>query len=132
MPRAPITITIATSRLSLLAQGLPALGVVGWLSLYAPWWAALAAAVLMGAVLVDAARRRPSGTLRLQARDQAAPLLAWRHDGAEHWQQVPLRCDYLGPWLIGLRLPGRRLWLWPDSGDVESLRRLRKALRSLS
>ncbi|MDN6179906.1 MAG: hypothetical protein L0I84_02730 [Halomonas subglaciescola] len=42
----------------------------------------------------------------------------------ETW--VPLRCDYLGPWLIGLRLGGRRLWLWPDSAPVEARRRVRR------
>ncbi|GEK74328.1 MULTISPECIES: hypothetical protein [Halomonas] len=115
----------------MLAQGLMALGVVGWLGTFVTWWAALPAAALMAAVLIDVARQRLRGALRLQPREGAAPLLAWRPAGSEVWQQVPLRCDYLGPWLIGLRLPGRRLWLWPDSGNAESLRRLRKALLSL-
>lgn len=131
MPRAPITITIAASRLSLLAQGLPALGVVVWLGLHAPWWMALMAGGVMSAVLADAARRRPRGVLRLQPREGEVPLGAWRDDGSSVWQETSLRCDYLGPWLIGLRLAGRRLWLWPDSGDAESLRRLRKALNPL-
>jgi toxin CptA len=41
----------------------------------------------------------------------------------ETWEL--LRCDYLGPWLIGLRLGKRRLWLWPDSASAEVLRRVR-------
>lgn len=40
--------------------------------------------------------------------------------------RVALRCDYLGPWLMGLTLGGRRLWLWPDSAPAESRRRLRR------
>ncbi|MCK2182860.1 hypothetical protein [Halomonas getboli] len=85
----------------------------------------------MLAMLIDAARRRPRGMLWLQPRENEAPLGAWRDEKDEAWREAPLRCDHLGPWLIGLRLSGRRLWLWPDSGDAASLRRLRKALRSL-
>lgn len=52
------------------------------------------------------------------------------HDPATHESMpatwVPLRCDYLGPWLIGLRLGNRRLWLWPDSAPVEARRRVRR------
>ncbi len=131
MPRAPITITIATSRLALLAQSLPALGVVGWLGVHAPWWVTLPAVALMAAVVADTARRRFRGVLRLQSLEGAAPLVAWRPEGSAQWRDGPLRCDYLGPWLIGLRLAGGRLWLWPDSADPASLRRLRKALHSL-
>ncbi|WNK19241.1 hypothetical protein P1P91_10235 [Halomonas piscis] len=39
---------------------------------------------------------------------------------------APLECDYLGPWLAGLRLGGKRLWLWPDSAPAEGRRRLRR------
>lgn len=44
--------------------------------------------------------------------------------GTEGW--VPLQCDYLGPWLTGLRLNGRRFWLWPDSASVEARRCVRR------
>ncbi|WP_136246901.1 hypothetical protein [Halomonas borealis] len=131
MPRAPITITIVTSRLALLAQGLAALGVVVVLARHAPGWATLLAAGLLVAVVADAARRRPQGVLRCEPREGAAPLATWRGEVGMAWQDMPLRCDYLGPWLIGLRLAERRLWLWPDSADPEALRQLRKVLHSL-
>lgn len=40
--------------------------------------------------------------------------------------EYQLRCDYLGPWLIGLYVGKQRLWLWPDSAPSESLREVRK------
>ncbi|QNU65160.1 hypothetical protein HZS52_13860 [Vreelandella titanicae] len=37
-----------------------------------------------------------------------------------------VRCDYLGPWLIGLYVGKQRVWLWPDSAPQQSLREVRK------
>lgn len=37
-----------------------------------------------------------------------------------------VRCDYLGPWLIGLYVGKQRVWLWPDSAPSEHLREVRK------
>ncbi|BBI62866.1 hypothetical protein [Vreelandella sulfidaeris] len=42
--------------------------------------------------------------------------------GEEH----QVRCDYLGPWLIGLYIGKQRVWLWPDSAPSESLREVRQ------
>ncbi|RTR06510.1 hypothetical protein [Halomonas nitroreducens] len=131
MPRPPTTITIAPSRLALLVHGLLALGVVALLADQAPRWMAVSAALVMGAVLWDVARRRLAGTLRVTPRPSAAPDWAWRPRGATDWQSVRLDCDYLGPWLVGLRLDGRRLWVWPDSSDAASRRVLRRWLVAL-
>ncbi|MBB3139754.1 hypothetical protein [Halomonas organivorans] len=131
MPRPPITITIAPSRASLLAQCLVALGVVGWLGGYAPGWVTLLAASSLAALLLLDVRRCPAGQLRHQPRDGGVAQWAWRESGCQEWRETALRCDYLGPLLIGLRLDGRRLWLWPDSSDAESLRQLRRMLVSL-
>ncbi|MDR5866089.1 hypothetical protein [Halomonas koreensis] len=128
MPRTPTTITIVPSRLSLLAHASAALAVIAWLGVHQPGWFTAVAAAVLGGVLVRVARRRPAGLLRLTPRARAGPLWAWRDARGGGWQETPLRCDYLGPWLIGLRLGARRLWLWPDSGDPEALRRLRQAL----
>lgn len=108
-----------------------ALGVVSLLGALAPWWWSLAGAGLLAGVVLAAARRRPRGQLRLTARRGGPPAWAWRDRPQEEWREMPLACDYLGPWLIGLRLGRRRLWLWPDSSDAESLRRLRRALVTL-
>ncbi|WP_326521402.1 protein YgfX [Halomonas rhizosphaerae] len=131
MPRPPTTIAIATSRLSLAAHGLSAAAVAGLVAAVAPAWAGVLAAVVLGGVLVTLARQRPRGELRGTPKAAGGVEWSWRDSADQAWRAVSLRCDYLGPWLIGLRVEGRRLWLWPDSSDPESLRRLRRELLPL-
>ncbi|MDR9440800.1 MAG: protein YgfX [Halomonas sp.] len=131
MPRPPTTITIVTSRLSLAAHGLVAGAVAGLMSAVAPPWAGVLAVVVLGGVLVTLARQCPRGQLRITPKAAGGVEWSWRDSAAQAWRSVSLHCDYLGPWLIGLRVEGRRLWLWPDSSDTESLRRLRRALLPL-
>lgn len=131
MPSPPVTITIATSRIALAVHALLAAAVVGLVGAVGLPWMALAAAGLMVATLAVVARRRRIGQLRLAAELTGETRAAWRDHGDAAWRPVALRCDYLGPWLIGLRIEGRRLWLWPDSSDGEALRRLRKRLLPL-
>lgn len=89
------------------------------------------AAVVLGGVLVTLARQRPGGELRGTPKAAGGVEWSWRDTAAQAWRPVNVRCDYLGPWLIGLRVEGRRLWLWPDSSDAASLRRLRRELLPL-
>ncbi|MGM0535678.1 MAG: hypothetical protein ACQER5_06325 [Pseudomonadota bacterium] len=131
MPRPPTTITIVTSRLSLAAHGLIAVGVGGLVAVFAPPGAGVLAVVALGGVLISLVPQCPPGELRGTPTTAGGVEWSWRDNPAQAWRSVSLRCDYLGPWLIGLRVEGRRLWLWPDSGDVESLRRLRRALLPL-
>ena len=131
MPRPPITITIATSRVAFAAHALLAIAVAGLVSVAALPWAGIAAACLMAGAMVAVARRRRTGQLRLATAGSGETSAAWRDHPDEAWRPVALRCDYLGPWLIGLRVEGRRLWLWPDSADGEALRRLRRELLPL-
>lgn len=131
MPRPPTTIVIAASRLSLAAHGFFALAVAGLVAVVAPPWVGGLAAVVLGGVVVTLARQRPCGELRGAPKPAGGVGWSWRNGAAQAWRPVSLRCDYLGPWLIGLRVDGRRLWLWPDSGDTESLRRLRRELLPL-
>ena len=131
MPRPPTTIAIVTSRLSLAAHGLCAASVAGLLVVTAPPWAVVIVALVLGGVLVTLVRQRLQGALRGTPTAAGAVAWAWRDSVDEAWRPVNLRCDYLGPWLIGLRVEGRRLWLWPDSSDAESLRRLRRELLPL-
>lgn len=133
MPRAPIALTIGPSRWELAAHALLAVAVVGLVGWFAPAGAAIPVTlILVGLVLgmtIRVVRRRPRGELAGMPR--ASGDLGWRWrglDGAARWREVTLDCDYLGPWLIGLRLDGRRLWLWPDSADAEGLRELRRLL----
>lgn len=44
----------------------------------------------------------------------------------EMGEEYQVRCDYLGPWLIGLYIGKQRVWLWPDSAPSESLREVRQ------
>ncbi|MFG6160165.1 hypothetical protein ACGTNG_15300 [Halomonas sp. 1390] len=96
----------------------------------APWAGALAAGLLAG-TLGLVARDRRSGQLRLTPTAAGETITVWRDHVDEAWRPVSLRCDYLGPWLIGLRVEGQRLWLWPDSSDGDALRRLRRELLPL-
>ncbi|MFW6345585.1 MAG: protein YgfX [Halomonas sp.] len=129
MPRAPTACRIGPSRLALLAHFLPVAAVAGLLfPVLAPaLWLALL--LLLLAIATWAARRQPRGELSVE--DAAAGVCwHWRGDGEPASRPVSLRCDYLGPWLIGLRLDGRRLWLWPDSCSPHAHRELRRLLVS--
>lgn len=95
--------------------------------------AAVALIVLGGAVGWRAYLRQPSGVLFLTStvsifhgrwllpRDRQtagdAPMLS---------EEYQVRCDYLGPWLIGLYIGKQRVWLWPDSSPSENLREVRQ------
>ncbi|SEL45780.1 protein YgfX [Halomonas daqiaonensis] len=131
MPRLPTTIAIATSRLSLAAHGLMAAPVVGLVAVVAPPWAGVLAVMVLGGVLVTLAMQRVRGELRGIPKVTGGVVWCWRDKAGQAWRPVSLHCDYLGPLLIGLRVEGRRLWLWPDSSDAESLRRLRRELLPL-
>ncbi|WP_125925485.1 hypothetical protein [Halomonas aestuarii] len=131
MPRPPTTIAIATSRLSLAAQGLVAAAAAALVVGVAPPWAGILAVGMLAGVMATVARRRCHGQLLVTPTATGGTSFSWRDDGTRPWRPVTLRCDYLGPWLIGLKLDGRRLWLWPDSSDPDSLRRLRRALLPL-
>ncbi|WP_275288283.1 hypothetical protein [Halomonas elongata] len=131
MPRPPIILPIAVSKLSMgLHAGLGS-GVIGVLGWWTPTWLAASGALVVIGVLARAARCAPRGELRLTLRDSAPPTWSWRDGRHDDWRDIDLRCDYLGPWLIGLRGDRRRFWLWPDSADPARLRELRRALLSL-
>lgn len=131
MPNTPIALRIVPSRLALAVHLLLVLVVTGLALWFAPAWVASLAIVSLAGVLVIEGRRRPRGELRGSPRPAGETSWRWREGAAAPWRPVALRCDYLGPWLIGLRLDGRRLWLWPDSSDAASLRALRRALVAL-
>lgn len=128
MPKAPTALGIVPSRLSLLLHALLAAAVAGMALLHGPaWLSGLVSAVMLG-VFLYAARRRPRGELRAVILADGSRRWEWRGRAGAPWRVVSVHCDYLGPWLIGLRVDGRRLWLWPDSSDAASLWRLRRLL----
>lgn len=128
MPKAPIALGIAPSRLSLLLHVVLAAQVAGIALLMAPLWLGASLFAVMLAVTLYALRGRPRGTLRALPLADDSLRWEWQDAGDAAWRPVVLRCDYLGPWLIGLRLDGRRLWLWPDSSSAASLWQLRRLL----
>lgn len=116
-----------------------ALAVVGLASSFAGFLYGLVSAVLMAVLLVLMGVNQPRGELRVIHRGSVRGSFwgeeesdwAWRDGPGDPWRSVRLDCNYLGPWLLGLRLDGRRLWLWPDSSDRDALRALRRELISL-
>lgn len=107
------------------------LGVVGLMGWWSPPWLALLTLVVLIAVLWQWCAARPWGELHATPQATGGVRWSWRDDPTVAWQEVTLSCDYLGPWLIGLKLNGQRLWLWPDSCDGPSRRSLRRELITL-
>lgn len=128
MPSLPTTLPIAPSRLALALHGLAVLLLGGVLLWATPFWFALPGGLLLAGLLPGWGRRQGRGELRLTPLADGRTRWAWREGRERDWQEVRLSCDYLGPWLVGLRLDGRRLWVWPDSSDAASRRALRRAL----
>ncbi|WP_445006126.1 hypothetical protein [Halomonas mongoliensis] len=102
--------------------------VAGMALLLAPLWLGALLLVAILAVILHVLRGRPSGALRALPLADDGLRWEWCDPGDTAWRPVTLRCDYLGPWLIGLRLDARRLWLWPDSSSAASLWQLRRLL----
>jgi hypothetical protein len=131
MLKTPTTLCIVPSSLALAVHlGLCA-ALVGLMAWWSPPWLVLLALVILGPVLVQWAAGRPRGELRATPQAIGGTRWSWRDDRASSWQEVTLQCDYLGPWLIGLKLDGQRHWLWPDSCDAPSRRSLRRELVTL-
>ncbi|GAA3901619.1 hypothetical protein GCM10022228_10530 [Halomonas cibimaris] len=132
MQKASITLPIAASNAGCVAHALLA-GVAGWLFGVSVGLAAAGLwCALSGIWLWRARRQAPRGALEVSV-DEAGIMGRFLPEPgsseaasaglSDAW--VPLHCDYLGPWLAGLWLGGKRLWLWPDSAPAEARRRLR-------
>ena len=104
--------------------------VAAWLAWSTSGWLAALALVVAGGLLWRIRRAPPHAELRYRPGESGVRAWSWREHSRAEWQELSLQCDYLGPWLIGLRGNKRRLWLWPDSSDPERLRALRRALAS--
>lgn len=134
MLKLPIILPIAPSRYWLLAQCTLLIG----LALVGYWvlggLIVVTLMLLVGGVSWRAYIRQPSGLLCLTS--TASVIYAqWQPLGDQSQQvkseptlseQHHVRCDYVGPWLIGLYVGSQRVWLWPDSASPEYLREVRK------
>lgn len=126
MLRPSTEITLAASRLALGFHLLAGLAVALLVLVVASAWLALP--VVMALVwLVCRQYRATLGQLKWEPRQRSIQW-SWRERPGDNWRAVAIECDYLGPWLIGLKLDGRRLWIWPDSSDAASRRLLRREL----
>lgn len=54
----------------------------------------------------------------------------WLQSNGELSYPYALRCIYLGANLIGLKIGGQTVWLWPDSAPYSAQRELRLLLAS--
>ncbi|MCO7246159.1 hypothetical protein [Halomonas sp. Mc5H-6] len=129
MLKAPIILPIARSRLwvglhstLLLGLALMCQAIVGWL---------MAAAVVLvgGGCLWRSTHCLPHGTLYLLPRAQG-PLGRWLLPQGELDASLAVSCDYLTPWLVGLKVGQQRIWLWPDSVPREAHRAVRRLFHS--
>ncbi|WP_244264788.1 hypothetical protein [Vreelandella boliviensis] len=135
MLKPPIILPIVPSKYWLLAQCGLLVGLVV-LSYWVGGKPAAVAMVVLGGVLGwRGYLRQPKGVLSLTS---TAPSVQGR------WLREPqpaestltqsedqgdvdqVRCDYLGPWLIGLYVEKQRVWLWPDSAPRKNLREVRQ------
>ncbi|WP_136064118.1 hypothetical protein [Modicisalibacter radicis] len=123
MLRRPVTISIAPSRLGLACSTLLALAVCALVACYGPAWLAFASSVTMVVGLCREWRQARALTLRWVPGQGNG----WQRKTERGWQPVVVSCAYLGPFLAGLDVAGRRHWLWVDSvesGQRWHLRRL--------
>lgn len=125
MLKPPIILPIAPSKQWLLTQCCLLIGLAA-LSYWVAGELALLAALVLGAVIGwHAYTRQPKGVLSLTATGTLFQGRWLMPDGALS-EEFQVRCDYLGPWLIGLYVGQQRIWLWPDSVSTQHLREVRK------
>lgn len=134
MLKPPITLPIAPSSYWLSAQCCFFIGVAAL-----SYWAGGALVLMLvsalgGIALWRAYTQAPKGLLCLSSTgaschgrwllpfDPEQPMNSRPSLGDEY----QVRCDYLGPWLIGLYVGKQRIWLWPDSAPPERLREVRR------
>lgn len=135
MLKPPITLPIVRSKYWLLAQCGLLMGIVALTYWVGSMPAAVAMFVLGSALGWRGYFHQPKGVLVLTL---AAPHVqgCWLRErspaqGALAQSEVlgeadQVRCDYLGPWLIGLYVGKQRIWLWPDSAPQQNLREVRQ------
>nr|WP_299240213.1 hypothetical protein [uncultured Halomonas sp.] len=126
MLKQPATISIAPSRLCWWASLLLAMAVLFLVAAYGTPWLVLTATLILGSILWRERNRHAGWQLRWVPGTGGG----WqaREASTGDWQNMVLHCDYLGPWLIGLRVGKQRHWLWPDSASQSARRSLRRLL----
>lgn len=125
MPKPPITLPIARSKCQSACHAALALGLCSVSSGLVPvWWVAILALCTVYVVWCQY-QAQPNGELRL-VKTGTQLLGRWLLANGELSDERPVRCDYIGPWLLGLYVGSQRVWLWPDSLPAHSHRALRR------
>lgn len=125
MLKPPITLLIERSKLALGLYGALVLGLavlVGWVIGHGVGGLTLSVGV---ALVYGSYRGQPCGALQL-TKNGSQIEGCWLLATGEAGPKLGVSCDYLGPWLVGLRMGPQRLWLWPDSLSGVSQRALRR------
>lgn len=128
MPRTPTTIHIVPSRLAWCCQFLLAVLVTGVVLHFGPSWLRVPAVGWLVPLAWWLWRGQVRGVLHMHPEAAGNWRWSWQPEPTVEAVPVRLTCDYLGPWLLALKLDGRRTWLWPDSAPGDALRQLRRAL----
>ncbi|MGM0833159.1 hypothetical protein M0220_01810 [Halomonas qinghailakensis] len=125
MQKLPITLLIARSKIQSAFHALLAVGLCAMAAWLIGLWVAILSALVALLLLSREYRYQPTGELRVVKSDYQLSA-QWLSEEGELENEQPVNADYVGPWLIGLRVGPQRLWLWPDSLPAHSQRALRR------
>lgn len=125
MPKPPITLPIVRSKYQSACHAALALVLCIVSSWAVPLWLVISLALCIAYVVWHQYQAQPSGDLQL-VKNGSQLSGRWLLASGELGDERPVRCDYIGPWLLGLHFGPQRLWLWHDSLPAESHRALRR------
>ncbi|WP_246009154.1 hypothetical protein [Vreelandella nanhaiensis] len=125
MQKTPIILPIALSKYASLLQAGLALGLCLLSFCVLGSWVGSGVSIVAALLLWRSIYAQPKGVLYLTNADNAM-IGRWRLPYGELGDEQLVRCDYLGPWLVGIWVGPQRLWLWPDSLPRDSHRLLRR------
>lgn len=129
MPKALIILPIVRSRLWIGLHGGLLMGLALMCLTTLGWPVAAVVTLVGGGCLSRSVKGLPRGTLYLLPRAED-PLGRWLLPQGELDESLAVSCDYLTPWLVGLKVGHQRVWLWPDSVPREAHRAVRRLFHS--
>lgn len=127
MPKPLIAVVVRRSSLACVAQMVVAFGLAAYAAFFVSFLVAVAL-VCSTLVLVVLQHRATPRRWHLRCRFENEHAIWEVAEDAGTWRGVTCRLVRLAPQLSAIEIDGRRIWLWPDSSDVQSMRRLREVL----
>lgn len=125
MPKPPIILPIARSKSQSVFHAALGLGLCVAASWVVPLWFVVGLGLCVAFVLWRQYLAQPEGVLQLTKHGSQLSG-RWLLVEGELGKELPVRFDYVGPWLLGLYVGAERLWLWPDSLPGASHRAVRR------